>query len=167
LCYDQQFRIEQKKTELQQIVDLKSDLLAIICEFVTRMKAHTTYSEATGHDLGIIATSVSSSMKGSKTVLKEDVLPGCVHLSFVKKNYSGVNIFTRQIGTVQWRILPATIIRLTTMNVRLPTVSPRRENTWLPAWLAIWRLVSQVILLAWCMEDNYLVRLPGPVGVVT
>jgi len=101
--------IEQKKTELQQIValkdDLKSDTLASIRGFVTRMKAHTAYTEAIGHDLGIIAPAPTATTKGSKTVLKADVLPGRVRLSFVKRNFSGVNIYTRPIGTAQWQYL--------------------------------------------------------------
>jgi hypothetical protein len=102
--------IEQKKTEVQQIIALKDDLktetLATIRGFVTRIKAHTAYSEAIGHDLGIIGAANSiASVSSNKTVLKAEVLPGRVRLSFVKKNFSGVNIYTRPVGTAQWNYL--------------------------------------------------------------
>lgn len=104
--------VEQKKTEVQQIValkdDLKSDTLTNIRSFVTRIKAHTSFSEAIGQDLGIIASSVTAAMAKSssdKTALKAEVLPGRVRLSFVKKNFSGVNIYTRLAGTAQWQFL--------------------------------------------------------------
>lgn len=102
--------IEQKKTELQQIIavkdDLKADGLADIRGFVTRIKAHPGYTEAIGLDLGIIGTSVDTTvMKGSKTVLKAEVLPGRVRISFVKKNFSGVNIYSRLVGAVKWDFL--------------------------------------------------------------
>ncbi|MCS3798336.1 hypothetical protein [Niastella sp. OAS944] len=102
--------IEQKKTEVQQIIavkdDLKSDALAVIRGFVTRIKAHTAYTEAIGLDLGIIGTTVDTTvLKGSKTTLKAEVLPGRVRISFVKKSFSGVNIYTRLVGTAQWEFL--------------------------------------------------------------
>lgn len=104
--------VEQKKTEVQQIValkdDLRSDTLATIRGFVTRIKAHTTFTEAIGQDLGIIASNTTVAMAKSstgKTVLKAEVLPGRVRLSFVKKNFSGVNIYGRLNGSTQWQFL--------------------------------------------------------------
>jgi hypothetical protein len=105
--------VEQKKTEVQQIValkdDLKSDTLTSIRNFVTRIKAHTSFSEAIGQDLGIFASNVTAAMakkaNSIKTVLKAEVLPGRVRLSFVKKSFSGVNIYTRLVGTVNWQFL--------------------------------------------------------------
>ena len=112
LCNETSARIaeiEQKKTELQQIIALKDDLknetLATIRGFVARIKAHTAYTDGAGHDLGIIGTPATTVSKDSKTVLKAEVLPGRVRLSFVKKNFSGVNIYTRPIGTIQWQYL--------------------------------------------------------------
>ena len=104
--------VEQKKTEVQQIValkdDLKSDTLTRIRNYVTRIKAHTSFSEAIGQDLGIFAPNGTSAMaksKSIKTALKAEVLPGRVRLSFIKKSFSGVNIFTRLVGTVNWQFL--------------------------------------------------------------
>jgi len=104
--------VEQKKTEVQQIValkdDLKSETLTSIRNFVTRIKAHTSFNEGNGQDLGIFAPNAATAMaKGNsiKTVLKAEVLPGRVRLSFVKKSFSGVNIYTRLVGTVNWQFL--------------------------------------------------------------
>jgi hypothetical protein len=101
--------IEQKKTELQHIVatkdDLKSATLSIIRGFVTRIKAHTAYSDSTGHDLGVIAANSVADVSSNKTILKAEALPGRVRLSFTKKGFTGVNIYTRANGGTQWQYL--------------------------------------------------------------
>jgi hypothetical protein len=101
--------IEQKKTELQQIVaakdDLKNDTLVSIRGFVTRIKAHTVYTEPIGHDLGVIAANSIANVSSNKTQLKVEALPGRVRISFTKKGFSGVNIYTRGNGTAQWSYL--------------------------------------------------------------
>jgi hypothetical protein len=101
--------IEQKKNELQQLVaskdDVKDATLAIVRGFVARIKAHPAYTEAIGHDLGIIAASSIADMTSNKTTLKADALPGRVRISFTKRGLAGVNIYTRIHGTAQWTFL--------------------------------------------------------------
>ncbi len=67
--------------------DLKSETLSTIRGFVARIKAHTGYTEAIGHDLGVIGSASIASVASNKTVLKAEVLPGRVRLSFVKEEF--------------------------------------------------------------------------------
>jgi hypothetical protein len=101
--------IEQKKAEVQQSIavkdDMKADALASIRGFVTRIKAHPAYTESIGHDLGVIATPNIANVSSIKTILKAEALPGRVRISFTKKNFSGVNIYTRLNGSAQWSFL--------------------------------------------------------------
>jgi hypothetical protein len=101
--------IEQKKTEVQHLVAIKDEVktssLLIIRGFATRMKAHPAYTEALGYDLGIIAPSGAANVTINKSTLKAESLPGKVRISFTKKGFAGVNIYSRLEGAAKWTLL--------------------------------------------------------------
>jgi hypothetical protein len=101
--------IEQKKNDLHHLVAIKDEVrdasLSSLRGLVTRMKAHPGYTEAIGQDLGVIAVTTSADLINNKTTLKADVLPGRVRISFTKKGFTGVNIYSRLEGTAKWIFL--------------------------------------------------------------
>jgi len=101
--------IEQKKNDLHNLVATKDGIrdtaVLTIRGLITRMKAHPGYTEAIGQDLGIIAVTASGDLINNKTTLKADVLPGRIRISFTKKGFSGVNIYSRMEGTAKWTFL--------------------------------------------------------------
>jgi len=101
--------IEQKKTEVQHQVAIKDEVkkasLLIIRGFATRMKAHPAYTEALGYDMGIIAPNGSAKVTIDKSTLKAESLPGKVRISFTKKGFAGVNIYSRLEGASKWTLL--------------------------------------------------------------
>lgn len=93
------------KTDVSNKDALKNDGITHIRKFVNRIKAHGTFTDAHGQDLGILYNASSAKLDELKPVIKAQSFPGYVRISFTKKGLSGVNIYARLEGETKWGFL--------------------------------------------------------------
>jgi hypothetical protein len=102
-------QLEQARTNVKSLSSGKDNLKALttaqVRKLVSRIKASNGYSESIGQDLGIIGTATDVDLDNSKPTLKGEVFPGYVRISFSKKPFSGVAIYTRLKGSTGWAFL--------------------------------------------------------------
>ena len=123
--------IEQKKSELQEIIETKDNVknltLAAIRCFVTRMKMHPAFTDVIGQELKIITPSGFITDSSNKVTLKAGVSSGRVRVDFTKRHFNAVNIYSRLHGTEPWTFLAR------------DTISPYEDNRPLSNGQSEWR----------------------------
>lgn len=97
---------EAKKNEQQNAVTAKDDLkkedLPIIRNEIKRMKTHGGFTNGIGQELGIIGSDDAEPIKPS---IKAKARANDVEISFTKKGFDGVNVYTRLKGVAAWTFL--------------------------------------------------------------
>jgi ribosomal protein L29 len=102
-------QLEQARTNVKMLTTtkdaMKTATINSMRKMVTRIKAATGYNDSIGQDLGIIGSATDVDLDTSKPSLKAEVFPGYVRISFTKKPFTGVAIYTRLKGSTGWTFL--------------------------------------------------------------
>ncbi len=68
-----------------------------------RHKSHKNYTEAVGQEFGIVRSKSNFNPATYKPQAKAEVSGGMVRIKFQKKGISGVNVYRRRKGEVEWQ----------------------------------------------------------------
>jgi hypothetical protein len=106
-------KLEQKRNELAEAVSamklLNQNELKVICDAIIAFKRAPGYTENTGRELGVVASTTIVDPMTAKPSIRLSTAPGQVNISFRKQAAYGVTVFSRLKGTDAWQELGSTI----------------------------------------------------------
>ncbi|MFT3934519.1 MAG: hypothetical protein QM726_12930 [Chitinophagaceae bacterium] len=101
--------VEQAQADLERLSAILRNTMSSIGaetrDFVKRLKTSPFYTVEDGKLLQIISTTTYADLTDYKPDLTGKVSGGHVHLSFKRHGADGMNIYTRQQGETEWKLL--------------------------------------------------------------